>query len=388
MPNETTRRDVLKGGLAVAGLSVLGIPEWAVPVLAQGAAVVPFTDVPENFNPNPSPTMRFLDTRTIDGPYTPRDQFFAIQHYGQPVVDPTTYRLKVTGLVDKPLSLSLDDLRSLGGSTSDFGYECSGNSPGPMQGLASNAQWTGVPVSTILREAGAKPEGQEVVFFGADRQNEDVEFRGRTFPVEQQFGRSLTLTHAQSGDPFLAYEMNGEPLSVQNGAPVRLIVPGWYGVANVKYLVDIHTQADRYLGKFMARWYRTLRGEMIGGEMKWVETAVTRMNIKSVIARVTAEQGAHKVLGFVLNDGTPLRSVEVKVDDGPWQPAMMDGSTTGKYSWKLFTYMWRGATPGEHTLVSRATDVNGVVQPTLEELANKKTFLENNSQYPRTVMIS
>jgi len=103
---------------------------------------------------------------------------------------------------------------------------------------------------------------------------------------------------------------------------------------------------------------------------------------------VTRDGARHKVLGVVLNDGTPIKSVEVRVDDGPWRPAAMDPATSGKYSWKLFTYAWDGATPGEHTLVSRVTDLTGKVQPTAEELANKKTFLEDNSQHPRKVMIS
>jgi hypothetical protein len=90
----------------------------------------------------------------------------------------------------------------------------------------------------------------------------------------------------------------------------------------------------------------------------------------------------------VLNDGTPIKSVEVRVDDGSWQRATMDPATSSKYSWKLFTYVWNGAAPGEHTLVSRVTDVTGRVQPTAEELADKKTFLEDNSQFPRKVMIS
>jgi hypothetical protein len=127
---------------------------------------------------------------------------------------------------------------------------------------------------------------------------------------------------------------------------------------------------------------------MIGGEMKWAETAITHMQLKSFIARVTRDGARHRVLGVVLNDGTPIKSVEVRVDDGPWRPAAMDPATSGKYSWKLFTYAWDGATPGEHTLVSRVTDVTGKVQPTAEELANKKTFLEDNSQHPRKVMIS
>ena len=191
-----------------------------------------------------------------------------------------------------------------------------------------------------------------------------------------------------SSEPMLVYAMNGEPLTRHQGSPLRLIVPGWYGVANVKWLSQIHVQEDQYLGKFQARWYRTLKGEMIDGEMKWKETAVTHMQLKSFIARVTREGERYKVLGVVLNDGTPLKSVEVRVDDGPWQPATMDPSTSAKYSWKLFTYIWNGATPGEHTLVSRVTDVNGRVQPTAEDLETKKSFLEDNSQHPRKVMIT
>jgi hypothetical protein len=110
------------------------------------------------------------------------------------------------------------------------------------------------------------------------------------------------------------------------------------------------------------------------------------MNVKSVIARVRKSGSGHQILGFVLNDGTPLRSVEVKIDDGPWQKATLDPANT-QYSWKLFSYKWEGATPGEHTIVSRATDVKGIVQPTAAELSRKKTFLEDNSQFPRKVRI-
>src|SRR5258708_37911443 len=110
---------------------------------------------------------------------------------------------------------------------------------------------------------------------------------------------------------------------------------------------------------------------MIGGEMKWKETAITRMQLKSFIARVTRDGNRHKVLGVVLNDGTPLKSVEVRVDDGPWQPAIMDPATNSKYSWKLFTYAWNGATTGEHTLVSRVTDVSEKGQPTADALLTK-----------------
>jgi len=381
------RRDVVKGALAVGALTLLDLPAWALPALGADETPVPFTDIPATFNPTPSATVRYLDLRKIDGPFTPRDQFFTTQHYGHPEVDAQTFRLKISGLVDRPASFSIDDLRKIGGSELVAGFECSGNSKRPIQGLAGNGRWTGVPLRAVLDRAGVKREAREFVFFGADHGEEEVEFRNQKFKVEQQFGRSLPREHALSPQPFLAYALNGEPLTRHQGAPLRLIVPGWYGVANVKWLSQIHVQEDEYLGKFQARWYRTLKGEVIDGDTKWTESAITHMQLKSVIARVTRNGADCRVLGFVLNDGTPLRLVEVRVDDGPWQAATLDPSTAAKYSWKLFTYAWKGPTPGEHTLVSRVTDINGRVQPTSEELENKKTFLEDNAQFPRSVMI-
>ena len=386
MTNQNTRRDILKGTLALAGLSVVGVPDWMLPALAQSETVVPFTDLPEKIVLEPAADRRIIDIRNINGPFTPKEQFFTTQHYGHPDVDPATFRLKVSGLVERPNALSLDELRKMGGKELIAGFECSGNRR-PLQGLSSNGRWTGVPLKTVLEKAGLKPQVREVVFFGADRGEEEVEFRTQKYKVEQQYGRSLPRDIAVSAEPFLAYALNGEPLTRHQGSPLRLIVPGWYGAPNVKWLSEIHAQEDQYLGKFQARWYRTLRGEMVNGEMKWTETAITRMHLKSFIARVTADGSRHKVMGVVLNDGTPIKSVEVKVDDGPWQAATLDPATNAKYSWKLFTYTWNGATPGEHTLVSRVTDVKGEVQPTAEELETKKTFLEDNSQQPRKVMI-
>jgi DMSO/TMAO reductase YedYZ molybdopterin-dependent catalytic subunit len=386
MTTQHTRREILKGSLALAGLSVFGIPEWALPALAQGETLVPFTDLPENFNPTPAADRRLLDVRTITGPITSKDHFFTTQHYGHPVVDPAAFRLKVSGLVDRPLALSLEDLRKMKSAELLAGFECSGNRR-PLQGLCSNGRWTGVPLRAVLDQAGVKAQAREFVFFGADRGEEEVEFRTQKHKVEQQYGRSLSRDKALSPEPFLAYALNGEPLTRHQGSPLRLIVPGWYGAPNVKWLSEIHLQEDQYLGKYQARWYRTLKGEMINGEMKWTESAITHMNLKSFIARVTSDGSRHKVVGVILNDGTPIKSVEVRVDDGAWQPAAIDPATTGKYSWKLFSYPWIGATKGEHTLVSRVTDATGKVQPTLEELETKKTFLEDNSQHPRKVMI-
>ena len=382
-----TRRDILRGGLAAAGLGVLGIPDWALPALAQSETVVPFTDIPENIKWETPPDRRLLDVRTIEGPFTPRDKFATTQHYGHPEIDPATFKLKVSGLVDRPKALSLDDLKKLSATDLVAGFECSGNR-GPVQGLCGNGKWTGVPLKTVLDAAGVKASAREFVFFGADHGEEEIEWRTQKFKLDQQFGRSLNREKALSPEPFLAWALNGEPLSKHQGAPLRLIVPGWYGVANVKWLSEIHVQEDAYLGKYQARWYRTLRGEMIDGEMKWVESAVTHMNPKSFIARVTKDGSKHKVLGVVLNDGSPLKLVEVKVDEGPWQAATMDPSTKDKFGWKLFTYSWSGATPGAHTLVSRVTEANGKVQPTEQDLENKKSFLEHNPQSPRKVMIS
>ena len=388
MANEPTRRDVLKGGLALAGLGVAGIPEWVLPALAQEEALVPFTDIPDNTRWEPAPDQRRLDIRTINGPFTPKDKFATTQHYGHPDIDPAAYRLKISGLVDQAKQVSLDDLKKMGGRDLVAGFECSGNR-GPLQGLCSNGRWTGVPLKTVLDSAGVKASAREFVFFGADHGEEEVEWRTQKFKLDVPFGRSLNREKALSPDPMLVWALNGDPLTKHQGSPLRLIVPGWYGVANVKWLSQIHVQEDAYLGKYQARWYRTVRGEMIDGEMKYMENSVTHMNLKSFVARVTKNGTACKVTGVVLNDGTPIKSVEVKVDEAAWQPATLDPATKDhKYGWKLFTYTWSGATPGEHTLVSRVTDVNGTVQPTAQELETKKSFLEENSQTPRKVMIS
>jgi DMSO/TMAO reductase YedYZ molybdopterin-dependent catalytic subunit len=386
-----TRRDTLKRGAAAAALLAL-VPEWAVPALAQGEVDVPFTDIPATFNPAPANgARRMLDIRKIDGNITPNDQFFFIQHYNKPEIDLATYKLRFTGLVTKPTELSLPDLQGMRSVDLVNGYECSGNSGGAIQGLSSNGRFTGVRLRDVLRRVGVDDAAREVVFFGADKGNEDVVFRQNTLKVQQQFARSITLENAMKPDPMLAWALNGKPLDRDHGAPLRLIMPGWYGVANVKWVSEIHLQENRFLGNFQARWYRTVRavggtGELTDADTQFVETEVTHMNLKSVIARVRKNGDSHQVLGFVLNDGTPLKSVEVKVDEGPWQKATLDPSNS-QFSWKLFSYKWDGATPGDHTIVSRAIDAKGATQPTSAELSRKKTFLEDNSQFPRKIHI-
>jgi DMSO/TMAO reductase YedYZ molybdopterin-dependent catalytic subunit len=385
-----TRRDSLKQGLGLIGF--LALADWAMPALAQGETDVPFTDYPATFNPggNGFPRRTF-DIRTLDGLTVSKDKFFVTQHFNQPEIDASTYRLKLTGMVNKPMELSLADLRRMRTTDLVAGYECSGNRPAAFQALSSCGKFTGVPLRDVLNQAGVGSKAREVVFLGTDRGELEVVFRQQTFKLNDQFGRSVTLENAMKPEPMLVWALNGDPLTVPQGAPLRLLMPGWYGVANVKWISEIHLQEDRYVGHFQTRWYRSVvgvggTGEDLDLNTQWMETEITRMHLKSAIARVKKVGNAHEIVGFVLNDGTPLKSVEVKIDDGPWQKAALDPANT-KYSWKLFTYRWEGAAPGPHTLVSRVTDEDGNVQPTAEELKRKKTFLEDNGQFPRKITI-
>src|SRR5581483_1914078 len=255
MPEQITRRDTLKQSLAAAGLFALA-DQWANHALAQDGADVPFIDYPADYkiNVNPKAENRFLDIRTIDGEITPNDQFFFIQHYNRPEIDPNTYRLKFTGMVRNHSEFSLADLKGMKSTELVNGYECSGNSSRFFDGLCSCGRFTGVPLSHVLKQVGIGEKAREVVFFGTDRKEEEIVFRQDKFKLPQQFGRSITLENALKPEPLLAYALNGQPLTRDQGFPVRLIMPGWYGVCNVKWLSEVHLQQDRYLGNFQARW--------------------------------------------------------------------------------------------------------------------------------------
>ncbi len=385
-PENPDRRALLKGALntGIVTLGALSVPHWMMPALAQGEVDVPFTDVPDTFNPQPvrPGAMHFQDTRRIDSFFTDNDDFYVIQHYGQPEIDSAGYQLQVTGLVQRELKLSLAQLRERPAVEIDAGFECGGNSGRLFHGLIGNARWRGVSLRDLLEEAGIRPEGKEVVFFGADIGEEEI--RGRKVP--KAFARSMSVEDAMSEHNMLAFEMNGEPLPHYHGKPLRLLAPGWYGVANVKWLSQIHVQDTRYMGRFMGRDYVTLKREMVGGNERWVENSVAKMNLKSAIVRVTRAGDVHTLRGFVLNDGTPLRSVEVSIDNGPWQQATIDPRAS-QFSWKLFSFEWRDAQPGEHTVVSRVTDSNGLVQGRAEDLPERVSYWEEFGQFPRRVMI-
>jgi DMSO/TMAO reductase YedYZ molybdopterin-dependent catalytic subunit len=379
------RRGFLKQGMTIGALSLAASQSlWSRFAMAADEELVPFTDMPPEFVAPPvAPgATHYLDSRTISSFYTPNDDFYIIQHYGQPTEVAANHSLRVTGLVNKELTLDMAAIRARPKVEIDAGFECGGNSPRLFLGLIGNAKWGGTPLKPLLEEAGIKTDGIEVVFYGIDKGEETI----RDVKVEQSFGRSMHITDALNAGAILAYEMNGEALPLYHGAPLRLVVPGWYGVANVKWLSQIHVQDRRFMGRFMGRDYVTLSKQDIGGEVRWEERSVTKIRLKSSIVRVTKSSGGHRISGFVLNDGTPLRAVEISIDGGPWQAATMD-TANGQYSWKLFSYDWKGASAGEHTLVSRVIDVNGQVQATQEELPEKPTRWENYAQFPRKVMI-
>ena len=383
-PEDNGRRKVLKGALGTGVLAAVSSPGFILPALAQGERLIPFTDVPETFQvrevrPN---SVHYQDTRQINTFFSDNDDFYLVQHYGQPEIDNDSWRLRITGMVDNEIELSLADLMARQSMEQVVGFECGGNGARMFHGLIGNANWIGTSLAALLEEAGIQEGAKEIVFFGTDRSMEEI--RGRE--VEKAFARSLSIADAMRPENMLAYTMNGEPLPHYHGKPVRLLVPGWYGVANVKWLSQIHVQDTRYMGRFMGRDYVTLKKANVGGEERWVENSVTTMNLKSTIIRVTEMGGNLRITGFALNDGSPLDRVEVKIDDGPWQRAEWDANNT-QYSWKLFHLTWNNPPAGDHTIVSRVIDAQGNIQPTADELPEQVSYWEEFGQFPRTLTL-
>jgi sulfane dehydrogenase subunit SoxC len=228
-------------------------------------------------NLTPTADRRTLDIRKIDGPFTPKDQFFTTQHYGHPEVDPATFRLKVSGLVDRPKSSSLDELRKMGSVELVAGFDCSGNRR-PLQACPET-----VDRCPPLKTAPNSP------VCGLQRGNSFLRRRSwlRGYRMAHQtFSSNSNLAgacrgKAMSAEPMLVYALNGEPLRVTR-LSAALIAPGWYGVANV---AASRFTSGRSVPRQISGAGIALKGEMIDGEMKWKETAVTRMQLKSFIAR-------------------------------------------------------------------------------------------------------
>jgi DMSO/TMAO reductase YedYZ molybdopterin-dependent catalytic subunit len=313
---------------------------------------------------------------------TPPGLHYVLCHYDIPAVDPASWRLRVDGCVERPIELDLEALRSMPSRTVQVTMECAGNgraelAPRPisqpwLSGAVGTAEWTGVPLTDLLREAMPASGALEVAFTGADHGFE----RG----VEQDYERALPLGDALGGDVLVAYEMNGAPLPVQHGFPARLVVPGWYGMAHVKWLVRVRVLDQPYDGYQNAVAYRLRQEPEEPGD------PVTRIEPRALLLPpghpdfLTRERilrpGPVTLSGRAWSGWGPVVAVAVSTDDGDtWAEAALEAEVgTGAekdgearpqergWAWRHFTMPW-DATPGTHVLRVRATDSTGREQP-------------------------
>ena len=384
------RNFLLKGGSTLALLAMMDSALFAhLAGAVEEGQVIPFLDRPPEA---PEAAVKAygelnrLDWQKLSEWITPNDQFFSVSHYNRPVIRPENYRLEITGLIRHPKAYTLEELKRRKRQEVVFTLECAGNHGFDwFTGGIGTARWAGTPLAPLLQDAGLRPEGIEVVFFGADAGEEEV----RNVKMVQQFSRSLSVSEAMRPDLLLCYEMNGEPLPQEHGFPVRLIVPGWYGVANVKWLSRIDVMETRWAGRFMSKDYVTIREEpREGGESVWTQKVVGRSRVKSIPARVVSRGGRYQIEGAAW--GGPIQRVEVRVDDGPWIPAAIVRGQDHDFAWKFWNLDWKNAGPGEHTITSRAIDRAGNSQPAADDplLARKHTYWESNGQITRRIRIS
>jgi len=378
-----SRRELLVQ--AGAGLVLLQA-SWLVQAFPSrpGEEVVPWLDQP-GANPSGGVVENLQPWENLSSFITPNDKFFRVSHYDKPVIDEKKWNLEITGLVRKPLALTLVDIKARPRQEVAYTIECGGNHGFPWftSGIGT-AKWGGTPLAPLLKQAGVMDRGIEVVFWGADSGTEVV----REMKLPQHFARSMSLADAMNPSNMLCYQMNGAPLPQPHGAPVRLIAPGWYGVANVKWINRIEVRDTRFMGRFMARDYVTIREEQRNGETEAVETSVGHTLLKSAPARVTRKDGQYRIVGAAW--GAPVARVDVQIDDGPWRSATMDRSEQAKFAWSFWSIEWPNATPGEHVITSRAVNIHGNVQPAMDDprIAKKKTYWESNGQVSRKIRVA
>jgi DMSO/TMAO reductase YedYZ molybdopterin-dependent catalytic subunit len=354
----------------------------------EGTQLVPFLDQP------PAPPEQVIqafgelnkhDWQRSTSWITPAKDFFTVAHYSRPQIRGEDWRLTIGGLVEQPLTFTFDQLKALPRQEVVFTLECSGNHGFDwFTGGIGTARWAGTPLAPILKRAGIKSRAVDVVFFGGDEGEEEV----REIKMRQSFSRSLFVQEALAPTVLLCYEVNGEPLPHLNGYPVRLIVPGWYGVANVKWLTRIDIIDQRWAGRFMSKDYVTIREERgPNGETVWTQKTVGRSLVKSVPARVTVRNGKFRIEGAAW--GAPIHRVDVRIDNGPWVPATIDRGQDHEFAWKFWHLDWE-APSGEHRITSRAIDRDGNLQPAMSDpaIANKRTYWESNGQITRRVRIA
>jgi DMSO/TMAO reductase YedYZ molybdopterin-dependent catalytic subunit len=294
----------------------------------------------------------------VGGVAMPNAHFYIRNHFEIPELDAETYRLRVSGSVENPLTLNLRDVHNLPSKTLMVTLECAGNGRTQFEppiageqwrlGAVSTAEWTGVPLARVLERASVRASAREVLFRGADG-------------ADEPFERALTLEHARNPDVLLAYAMNGEPLPKAHGFPLRLIVPGWYAVASVKWLTDIEVIDHAFEGKWQAEkyWFEWLR------EGKLVREPVRTQRVRALITEPAQGQelprGEVAVRGVAWSGEANIERVEVSVGGKPVEVARMVGAAK-RYSWQWWELLTR-LEPGTVTLRARATDAAGNTQP-------------------------
>lgn len=307
----------------------------------------------------------------LDAWITPTDHFYIRSHFSDlPDIDSSTYRLLVEGAVHSPLTLSYDELLALPGRETTATLECAGNSRAyvtpPAEGLhflhgaVGNATWRGVPVSELLARAGLLETAKEVLFEGADVGEEEEEGESLRLSYE----RSLPIDKAMDRNTIVAYLMNGEPLERAHGYPLRLIVPGWYGMASVKWLRRIQVLEDPFHGFFQNRRY-ILIDEGVADRL--AGKPVTTVRVKSLITRPrhgeVVKSSAYTILGVAWSGEGEITEVEVSTDGGrSWRKAALVGPSL-PHAWRQWEYPWKSSNPGHFILTVRATDSSGNTQP-------------------------
>ena len=300
------------------------------------------------------------------GTIMPNDRFYLRDHFPIPDLDGESYRLSVHGLVEHPLEVSLRDLHNMPSESRVVTLECAGNGrslfnpapPGEPWGLgaAGTAEWTGVPLVELLDRAGVQQGATEVIFRGGD----SGAVAGVDEPV--RFERGLSIDQIRETGALLAYSMNGEPLSAPHGYPLRLIVPGWYAVASVKWLTEIIVTDRAFEGYFQTTkyWYEWVRD---GREER---EPVTLLNVRALIVApgpgMNIPIGVTAIRGVAWSGAASIARVEVSLNDGPWAEARLigEGHRGAWQWWELLTSLEQA---GPLVVRARATDKAGRTQP-------------------------
>jgi anti-anti-sigma factor len=302
----------------------------------------------------------------IGGVVMPNQRFYVRNHFQIPNLDSSNWRLKVVGMIEHPLSLSMRDLVKMPSHTQFVTLECAGNGRSLLSpringeqwnlGAVSTAEWTGVPLAEVLQRAGVKAGAKEVVFRGADSGKLDASSE----PI--CFERSLSMDDALGSEALLAYAMNGETLPMQHGYPLRVIVPGWYAVASVKWLTQIDVISEPFNGHYQTgtyffEWQR-------GGQL--IREPVSLQRVRSLITEPEpdseVEQGELPIRGVAWSGAAPIARVEIRIGDGRWQEARLLGEPK-RHSWQGWELITSLEHAGSAVICARATDMVSRTQP-------------------------